>query len=218
MLTGRRRVRGVTLIELAVALTVLALVVFAVLPSVGVWIRNTQVRNTASSIHAGLLVARNEAIRRNAAIRFSLVSLTDPAVMNNTCALSNTGVSWVVSARDPTGLCLYDPADTPVDANDPLIVDKNAGGQGGRNVVTCANLADGSAAASDVVFDGFGRIERASAATAIGFIDVNNTVLSNDYRRYRIEISAGGAVRMCDMAVTSTTDARYCPSRATACS
>ena len=79
MLTGRRRARGVTLIELAVALTVLALLMFAVLPSVGVWVRNTQVRNTASSIYAGLQVARNEAIRRNAAIRFSLVSLTDSA-------------------------------------------------------------------------------------------------------------------------------------------
>lgn len=218
MLTGRRRARGVTLIELAVALTVLALLVFAVLPSVGVWIRNTQVRNTASSIHAGLVVARNEAIRRNTAIRFSLVSLTDTAVMNNTCALSNTGVSWVVSARNPTGLCQYAPADTPADANDPLIVDKNAGGQGGRNVVTCANVADGSATANTVVFDGFGRVDRASAATAIGFIDVNNSTLSNDYRRYRIEVSAGGGVRMCDMAVTATTDARYCPSRATACS
>lgn len=215
MLTGPRRVRGLTLIELAVALAVLALLAFAVMPSVGTWIRNTQVRNTASSIHAGLVTARNEAVRRNAAIRFQLVSLTNPAVMNNTCALSSSGVSWVVSVRDPAGQCQYDPADTPVDANDPLIIDKNAGGQGGRNVVTCANVTDGSAAASTVVFNGFGRVDNANA---IGFIDVTNETLSNDYRRFRIEVSAGGAVRMCDLAVTSTSDARYCPSRLTNCS
>jgi type IV fimbrial biogenesis protein FimT len=215
MLTGRRRARGVTLIELAVALTVLALLMFAVLPSVGVWVRNTQVRNTASSIYAGLQVARNEAIRRNAAIRFSLVSLTDTAVMNNTCALSNTGVSWVVSVRDPSSQCQYDPSNVAADANDPMIVDKNAGGQGGRNVVTCANVADGSAGADTVVFNGFGRVDN---GTPIGFIDVTNETLSNDYRRFRIEVAPGGAVRMCDLAVTSTTDARYCPTRATACS
>lgn len=215
MLTGRRRARGVTLIELAVALTVLALLMFAVLPSVGVWIRNTQVRNTASSIYSGLQVARNEAIRRNATIRFSLVSLTDSRVMNNTCALSSTGVSWVVSVRDPTSQCQYIPSNVAADANDPMIVDKNAGGQGGRNVVTCANLGDGSAAADTVVFNGFGRVEN---ATPIGIIDITNETLSNDYRRFRIEVSPGGALRMCDLAVTATTDARFCPSRATACS
>lgn len=215
MLTGRRRARGVTLIELAVALTVLALLMFAVLPSVGVWIRNTQVRNTASSIYSGLQVARNEAIRRNATIRFSLVSLTDTRVMNNTCALSSTGVSWVVSVRDPTSQCQYIPSNVAADANDPMIVDKNAGGQGGRNVVTCANLGDGSAAADTVVFNGFGRVEN---ATPIGIIDITNETLSNDYRRFRIEVSPGGALRMCDLAVTATTDARFCPSRATACS
>lgn len=215
MLTARRRARGVTLIELAVALTVLALLMFAVLPSVGVWIRNTQVRNTASSIYAGLQVARNEAIRRNTAIRFSLVSLTDAAVMNNTCALSSTGVSWVVSVRDPTSQCQYLPSNVATDANDPMIVDKNAGGQGGRNVVTCANVLDGSATADTVIFNGFGRVEN---ATPIGFIDVTNETLSNDYRRFRIEVSPGGALRMCDLAVTATTDARFCPTRATACS
>ncbi len=215
MLTGRRRARGVTLIELAVALTVVALLLFAVLPSVGVWIRNTQVRNTASSIYTGMQVARNEAIRRNTAIRFSLVSLTDSAVMNNTCALSSTGVSWVVSVRDPSSQCQYTPSSVAADANDPMIVDKNAGGQGGRNVVTCANLGDGSAAADTVVFNGFGRVEN---ATPIGIIDITNETLSNDYRRFRIEVSPGGAVRMCDLAVTATTDARFCPTRATACS
>ena len=215
MLTRRLAARGVTLIELAVALTVLGLLMMAVMPSVGVWIRNTQVRNTASSMLAGLQVARNEAIRRNTAVRFSLVSLTDSAIMNNTCALSNTGVSWVVSVRNPAGNCHYTPASVAADANDPMIVETQAGGVGGRNVVTCANVSDGSATANTVTFNGFGRVENAAP---IGFIDVANQTAGNDYRRYRIEIAAGGSVRMCDLAVTSTTDARYCPTRATACS
>lgn len=230
MLTSRRRgVRGVTLIELLVALTIIGLLLFAVLPSVGVWIRNTQVRNTASSILAGLQTARNEAIRRNTAVRFSLVSLTDAAIMNDTCALSSSGTSWVVSVRDPASHCSYEPvsvsntdsadpnsySNAVADANNPLIVDKAAGGVGGRNVVTCANVRDGSATADSVTFNGFGRVDNASP---IGFIDVSNETLGNDYRRYRIEVAPGGSLRMCDLAVTATTDARYCPTRAIACS
>lgn len=219
MLSARRTSRGVTLIELAVALTVLALLMFAVLPSVGTWIRNTQVRNTASSMLAGLQTARNEAIRRNATVRFSLVSLTDTAVLDSSCALSDAGVSWVVSVRDPAGNCQQAPvtvadntsyAAAVADAANPLIVEANAGGQGGRNVVVAARIADGSAAADSVVFNGLGRIENAAA---IGMIDVRNETHGNDYRRFRIEVSPGGAVRMCDYDVTSTTDSRYCPTR-----
>lgn len=215
MLTGRRAPRGVTLIELAVALTVLALLLFAVLPSVGTWIRNTQVRNTASSIAAGLQTARNEAIRRNAAIRFSLVSLADARVMSSSCALSDSGVSWVVSVRDPAGNCQRTPSTVAADASDPMIVETHAGGVGGSNVVVCANVADGSADANTVVFNGFGRVENAGP---IGIIDVNNETTGNDYRSFRIEVAPGGSVRMCDLAVTSTTDSRYCPTRGTACS
>jgi type IV fimbrial biogenesis protein FimT len=208
----KRAMRGLTLIEIAVVLVILGLLLMAAMPTVGAWMRNTQVRNTASSMLAGLQVARNEAIRRNAAIQFSVVSLTNSAVMNNTCALSGSGVSWVVSVRDPAGNCHYTPSQTAADANDPMIVETNAGGVGGRNVVVAAKLADGSAAADTVVFNGFGRVDN---ATPIGFINIENETTDNDYRRFRIEIAPGGAVRMCDLAVTVTTDSRYCATRGT---
>lgn len=212
MLNHRSNARGVTLIEIAVTLTVIGLLLMAVMPSVGVWIRNTQVRNTASSMLAGMQLARNEAIRRNAAIRFSLVSLTDSAVMNSSCALSGAGVSWVVSVRDPTGNCQYTPSNVAADATDPMIVQSSAGGVGGRNVVVEGKLADGSAAAHSVTFNGFGRVE---SALPIRFINVRNETTGNDYRSLRIELAPGGSVRMCDLAVTDTTDPRYCPTRGT---
>ncbi len=110
---SKRRVRGLTLIELAVVLIILGLLIMAVTPSMSAWMRNTQVRNAASSMLAGLAQARNEAIRRNTPVRFSLVSLTDSAVMNDTCAVSRAGVSWVVSVRDPAGHCSYAPSTDP---------------------------------------------------------------------------------------------------------
>jgi type IV fimbrial biogenesis protein FimT len=168
---------------------------------------------------AGLQAARNEAIRRNAAVRFSLVALADSAVLDSSCALSGGGVSWVVSVRDPAGNCQQVPVNVAdntayalavADLTNPLIVEAHAGGQGGRNVVAAARVADGSAAADTVVFNGLGRVENASA---IGMIDVRNETHGNDYRRFRIEISPGGALRMCDYDVTPTTDSRYCPTR-----
>lgn len=207
----KRSVRGMTLIEIAVVLIILGLLIVAAMPSLGAWIRNTQVRNTASSMLAGLAQARNEAIRRNAPVRFSLVSLTDSAVMNDTCAVSRTGVSWVVSVRDPAGHCSYvpstDPATDAADADNPLIVESNAGGVGGRNVVVGTKLDDGSNAGGVVTFNGFGRV---MDAAPVRVIDVNNETLGNDYRKLRIEIAPGGAVRMCDLGVTATADPRYC--------
>ncbi len=195
-------VRGLTLIELAVTMTIISLALLTAMPSIGGWIRNTQVRNTALSIQAGLVQARTEAVRRNQSVRFSLVSLTDTAVMDNSCALSSSGVSWVVSLSDPATKCALDPSDTDA----PRIINKQAGGVGGRNVVVSAVQADNTAASS-VTFNGFGRV---ADATPLARIDVDNQVSGGDYRALRILLSAGGNVRTCDIKVTSATDPRKC--------
>ena len=52
------RERGVTLIELMVTLVILAMLALGVGPSITAWRKNTQVRNTASSLMAGLTRAR----------------------------------------------------------------------------------------------------------------------------------------------------------------
>jgi type IV fimbrial biogenesis protein FimT len=199
-----------TMIELAVTMTILAMLLVGVGPSLGAWMRNTQVRNTASSMLAGVNRARNEAVRRNVPMRFSLVSLANSTVVDSSCALSSSGVSWVVSVRDPSSACQYAPATVAADSNDPMIVETNAGGVGGQNVVVAGKLADGSAAANTVTFNSFGRV---ADAAPIGFINVSNTNAGGDYRRLRIEIGTGGTVRMCDLGVTATTDPRYCPTR-----
>ena len=199
------------MIELAVTMVILALLLVGAGPSMGAWMRNTQVRNTASSILAGLNRARNEAMRRNVPIRFSLVSLADSATMGSSCALSGSGVSWVVSVRDPAGNCQYAPATVAADASDPMIVETNAGGVGGKNVVVAAKIADGSAAANTVTFNAFGRI---ADAAPIGFINVNNSTAGGEFRSLRVELGNGGTARLCDLSIASGTDPRVCATRA----
>jgi type IV fimbrial biogenesis protein FimT len=209
-----------TLIELMITVVILVMLLLAVGPSVGTWMRNTQVRNVASSMLAGLSRARNEAMRRNVPVRFSLVSLADSAVLDSSCALSDSGVSWVVSVRNPAGNCQMAPVIVSdaatynaavADPNNPMIVEANAGGVGGKSVVVAAKVADGSAVADTVTFGSFGRV---TDAAPIGFINVSNQGAGGDYRNLRIEVSTAGSVRLCDLGVTVQTDPRYCPTRA----
>ncbi len=202
MLTARTPQRGVTLIELVVVFVVLGLLVVAAAPSIGAWISNTNVRNTAQSIYAGLNRARAEAVRINRPVRFSLVSVTDPANLDDSCALSATGVSWVASVNDPVGACSGAPMATAA-----LIVDKAAGGAGARRVVVAGTQADGATAASTITFNPFGRV---SDATPLARIDVDNEVSGGDYRALRILIGSAGTVRMCDIKVTDVNDPRKC--------
>ncbi len=195
--------RGVTLIELAVTFIVLGLLVVAAGPSIGTWISNTNVRNTATSIYAGLNRARAEAVRLNRSVRFSLVSVTDPAILDNSCALAATGVSWVASINDPAGACATAPSETA----GPMIIDKAAGGPGGRRVSVAALQADLATAANTVTFNAFGRV---TDATAISRIDIDNETAGGDFRALRILIGTGGTVRMCDVKVTDNNDPRKC--------
>ncbi len=79
---SRNRQPGFSLIELVMTLAVLGIVIALGMPAFGTWIMNTRIRTTADSIANGLQVARNEAVRRNAAVQF---------------AMAATGSSWTVS-------------------------------------------------------------------------------------------------------------------------
>lgn len=197
----RPGLRGVTLIELAVVVGLVALMLAAVVPSAATWIRNTQIRNVATSMQTGLQRARAEAMRRNTNVRFTLVSLTDSAVMDNSCAAAENGVSWVVSLDNPSGSC----ATTPDDTTAPRIIDKVATGTAGK-VTVSGNDAAGEDATT-VVFNGFGR---AVDATGLNTLDIDNSSSGNDYRPLRIVVGAGGTIRMCEPRVTATSDPRKC--------
>jgi type IV fimbrial biogenesis protein FimT len=206
--------RGVTLIELAVTLTVMAALMMAAAPSVAEWIRNTRIRSTATSIQAGLMKARNEALRRNTAVVFSLVSLNDRNVMDNSCATSARGTAWVVSLDAPDTKCASDAADTLSVSDDnwaaPRIIEKQSGAAAGSTAaVTAVVSATDSTAVGSVTFNGFGRV---AGASPIGLIDVKDGSDSagRTYRNLRILLTPGGSVRMCDPQVSSSADPRKC--------
>lgn len=202
-----RRTPGFTLIEMAVVLAIIGLMMAAVMPSVGTWMRNLRIRNQSESIQNGLQQARAEAVRRNTPVTFWLVSLTNNTKLDNNCAKSATGTSWVVSLDDPAGLCGSAPSST----TSPRIVAAHNAGDGGGTVTVSATEVDGTTATNKVTFDGFGRMT--DAANDVQMIALGYATAVSGDRPLRVEITPAGQVRMCDPAVSTTAsppDPRAC--------
>lgn len=70
------RHRGFSLIELMVALTIMAILVTLAMPLYRDWIANTQIRNATESISAGIRLTQAEAIKRNGQVEFRLIPAT----------------------------------------------------------------------------------------------------------------------------------------------
>ena len=202
-----RSERGFTLVEVMIALGILGILIMMGLPSLVTWIQNTQIRTAAEGMHAGLMLARAEALRRNTVVRFQVVD-----TLTSGCGLSAGGTNWVVSLADTTGACDVDPSDTVA----PLIIQKRSGSEGSSQAQI---LTTGG---QSLQFNGLGRVlpagGLAAVPPAITRIDITNpsggackTSTGNEPMRcLRITVSTGGQIRMCDPAVTDNTDPRFC--------
>jgi len=189
--------RGFTLIELMIALALIGVMLALGAPAFSAWIQNTQIRTAAESMLTGIKLARTEAAKRNATVRFQMMTSTDAS-----CGLSTTGANWVVSVNDATGLC--DVADSLLP---PYPVRIKASGEGTRNVAYSASLASTN-------FDALGRVTPIPAADLV--FDITNpagggcVASSGPMRCLQIQVTPGGQARMCDPAVTAANDSRTC--------
>ena len=182
----RRARSGFTLIELMIGLAVISILLVLGLPQFHIFLQNTQIRNAAETTLSGITLARMEAVRRNATVRFQLVSN-----LTSGCALSSSSLNWVVSLADPTGACDAIPETAPVQ-----IIQKKSAGEG------TANVAIATTGGSTIVFNGLGRMV-GTGTTVINFSNVKGTcehvdAVNGKMRCLRILVSFGGHVKMCD--------------------
>lgn len=196
---GLRRMRGVSLVELMIGLAIVGIIMTIGLPSFNIFLQNTQIKNAAETTLAGITLARAEAVRRNALVRFSLVS-----DLTSGCVLSTGSLNWIVSLSDPTGKCDIAPSETVA----PLTVQKKSASEGSPNITVAAT---GSSA---IVFNGLGRPSGASI-TQLNFSNVTGVCEHVDptngtMRCLRVLVSTGGQAKLCDPKVTDATDPRYC--------
>lgn len=186
---GRLRLqRGVTLIELAIGIAIVAILTVLALPNFTAWMQNSQIRVAADAIQNGISIARAEAIRRNTSVRFQFTDTAD-----NSCAISVTGKNWVVSLDDPSGACGSAASDTTA----PRLIQMRSASQGTPNAVVTADQ-------SAIVFTGLGRVNPVPAANIT--IKVTNptggacavTGTPGPIHCLWVIVSTGGQVRMCD--------------------
>lgn len=193
---------GFTLVEMMIAVAILAILLALGGPAFQTFIENTKIRSTAESMQAGLHLARSEALRRNARVTFWLVDGISAA-----CARSASGTSWVVSFDNPAGGCNAASSETVV----PRIMQSRSGNDGSTGISVSAR--DGSDTATDcITFNGFGSVETActDGAAPLRRIAITSTSASTATRALQVRITPGGAVRMCDPSVGVNTDPAYC--------
>lgn len=193
-----------SLVELAVGLVIIGILLALAAPSYSTWIQNTKIRTTAEAMLNGLQLARTEAVRRNAQIRFQL---TDTITAG--CTRSTSGANWIVSFDDPSGLCANAMLNEAVDANDPTnlaprMIQIRPAAEGSTGVTVLADQ-------HTIVFNGLGRITPNPGATIN--INVSNPGAGacaaiggggGPMRCMRVTVSTGGQIRMCDPARAST--------------
>ncbi|MGH6611793.1 MAG: GspH/FimT family pseudopilin [Burkholderiaceae bacterium] len=185
-----RKQQGLTLVEIAVVLTVAAILYMQAAPMFSVWLGNTQTRTAAESILNGLQLARGEAIRRNRLVQLVFTNGAEP--------------SWTVGCANPvdTGTPDVD------DAGDCLPVIQ-ARGAGEASVQP--QLAMLPIDATTITFDSLGRVTaNIDGSVTATQINVANPIVGDaDRRTLRLALGAAGDVRMCDPAVVAS-DPRGC--------
>lgn len=206
MLTGRRNIMkhssGFTLVEMMIAIAIMAILLAIGMPAFQTFIQNIQIRTAAESMQAGLNLARTEALRRNARVSLWMVN-----GVSASCARSSSGTSWVVSFDNPAGLCNVASSETVA----PRLIQSRAGSDGSSSVNVNAVDANG-AGTSCITFNGFGSIEStcAGGGNPIEAITFRSATAPTTTRGLDVQVTSGGAVRMCDPAVTVSTDPAYC--------
>ncbi|GGI54806.1 hypothetical protein GCM10011430_19800 [Oxalicibacterium solurbis] len=208
----RRHQHGVSLIELIIGIAVLSLLLAVGMPSFGLWIQNSQTRTAAESILNGLQLARNEAVRRNANVRFTLTSATGLVAWQVGC----------VDVRGDTCPALIQEQDASegggnarVGINTLLPADQNYDSalEIGAGMAAGEASEDGSEEATPggagVTFNGVGTIPDANIGTDITRVDVMNAA-SAEARRLVLIVGAGGLVKMCDPKFSLADNAQGC--------
>jgi type IV fimbrial biogenesis protein FimT len=190
MIQTMRKQRGVTIVEVAVVLTIAAVLYTQAVPMFSAWIGNAQTRTAAEAVLNGLQLARTEAIRRNRMVQFVV---TDGASSSWLVGCSNPIDAGTEGVDDP-GDCLG-----VIQARAAL----ESSGQ--------PQLAFVPAVATTITFDSLGRVTaNVDGSPTPTIIDIDNPVVSTDHRRpLRLALGAAGDVRMCDPSL-SHTDPRGC--------
>ncbi len=182
-MAAHRKPRGFTLIEIFIALLIVALLLLLGMPSFTTYLRNSEIRSTAESLVNGLRTATSEAANRNARVAFTLAG--------------NGDASWAINLVTDTDADCTDLVQPPIQ--------RYSKKESGSNT-TIAVIPAGKNA---VCFNGLGRVWHQGVLPAdhVQQIDIDSLV-SGEARPLRIIVDDPNpadpakprGLRMCDPA------------------
>ncbi len=203
-----RSPRGFTIIELMIGLTLIGVITMLALPSFIGMMNNMRVRNSAESILTGLQLARSTALQRNLRTEFLLINETADPTNVGAYVPTTTGPGWAVRIKNTNGSYTF------VDARDPQEGSNQASGSSAPVAMAATDLPGGQI----ITFSTVGQAD--IAAGTVAKFDISHPLAASEdrfkcqptgeIRCLRIEVTPSGQPRMCDPAVTNSTDTRIC--------
>lgn len=161
---------GFSLIEMMIAIAILALTTSFGFPAFNGWIADAKTRTVAEVLQNSIRLAQAEAVKSGRQVQFFLTSTT-PALNVGT---STNGKNWGIQTMKLT------------DSTTPDTFVEGGTMAGSNKTITI------SADSASLQFNSIGRLSSPAQDTKI---DIGNT---NGDRTLRVTISAAGAIRLCD--------------------
>lgn len=203
----RRTLRGFTLIELAVTLTLVGLLLAVGLPLLMTWIRNAQVRAVADSLQSGIRRAQTDAVRLNQTVVFSFTNATPG--LNSTAVVNgkNWSIQSVAQFADPNHQANFLAGGALADVASSVTIDTRA------QTALCFNTNGRLIALATTGVPG------AVCVAGSQQFDINksdydqSTAAAKGDRQLRVLVAIGGQVHMCDRGrpTLSATSPDGCP-------
>lgn len=177
----RRLSRGMTLVELIVAMAIFVSLFFLAAPDFNAWIQNARMRTVAEAIQNGVRQAQAEAVRRNRTVVFFQTN-AEPAVG---AAAQANGINWGIRV-----LPLL-PGDVAEFVRGGALSDVAQG-------VAIAGTDAGNDPIGAICFNSAGQQATVVAEGCAASVTQFNVTRAGAERRLRVTVSLGGRVRMCD--------------------
>lgn len=193
----RHSTTGFSLIECMISIVLFTILALIAMPNLSVAIQNGQIRSAAQSIVSGLQLARAEAIRLNAFVRFSLPNQIAAKTVEG-------GTDWIIQADDQKT------AGTPA----YTVEIGNRSGLEGSPLARIGTktaqdfsvpAAIGAGLPGTITFNSLGRTD-STTISQIDIVHANNAKA----RRLSIAISTGGQIRLCDPALALSSNPQGC--------
>lgn len=210
MLSPRHNSKGMSLVEILVAVAILAILLAAAAPDFSSWIQNTKIRNAAEAMQNGLNLAKSEAVHRNTVAQFvSCGSSSWDVIAASSTASTNVCASGTATA----GWARVQNRSSQEGSNNALVDTTQAtiGFSGMGRQTSTTDIASAAATPSPPVAVDFNISASLAGAACFcpagtcGYPVAITYSSTGTLRCLRVSVSSGGQIRMCDPALPAGT-------------